>query len=102
MAQRTQVVLTDDIDGSEADTTIRFAVDGTASEIDLNAVHAEEFRKALRPSSTPHAKLAAALPGVPVPAGLLLAPAGLPRPTFAPGPGARASRSRTRAGFPQS
>jgi Lsr2 len=49
MAQRTQVVLTDDIDGSEADTTIRFAVDGTASEIDLNAVHAEEFRKALRP-----------------------------------------------------
>jgi len=49
MVQRTQVVLTDDIDGSEADTTIRFAADGTASEIDLNAAHAEEFRNAVRP-----------------------------------------------------
>jgi Lsr2 len=49
MAQRTQVVFTDDIDGSEADTTIRFAVDGAASEIDLSAVHAGEFRKAVQP-----------------------------------------------------
>jgi hypothetical protein len=49
MAQRTQVVFTDDIDGSPADTTISFAVDGAASEIDLNAVHAGEFRKAVRP-----------------------------------------------------
>lgn len=49
MAQRTQVVLTDDIDGSEADTTIRFAVNGTAREIDLNAAPAAEFRKAVQP-----------------------------------------------------
>jgi hypothetical protein len=49
MAQRTQVVFTDDIDGSPADTTVRFAMDGAASEIDLNAVHAEEFRKAVQP-----------------------------------------------------
>jgi Lsr2 len=49
MAQRSQVVFTDDIDGSAADTTIRFAVDGVASEIDLSAVHTEEFRKAVRP-----------------------------------------------------
>jgi D-alanyl-D-alanine carboxypeptidase len=49
MAQRTQVVFTDDIDGSPADTTIRFAVAGTAREIDLNAAHAEQFRQSVQP-----------------------------------------------------
>jgi Lsr2 len=32
-----------------ADTTIRFAVDGTAREIDLNTVHAAEFRQTVQP-----------------------------------------------------
>jgi|SRR5450755_4911065 hypothetical protein len=48
MAQRTQIVFADDIDGSEAEVTVRFAVGGTQYEIDLNAAHAEEFRQAVR------------------------------------------------------
>ena len=49
MAQRTQIVFTDDLDGGPADTTVSFAVDGTAYEIDLSAAHAEELRAALQP-----------------------------------------------------
>jgi hypothetical protein len=37
----------DDIDGGEAEGTIRFALDGTEYEIDLNAKHSEELRSAL-------------------------------------------------------
>ena len=40
MAQKTQVVLTDDIDGSEATQTITFAYQGVNYEIDLNDDHA--------------------------------------------------------------
>jgi hypothetical protein len=49
MAQRMEVQFIDDIDGSPADSTVSFAIDGTAYEIDLNAVHAAEFRSALQP-----------------------------------------------------
>jgi hypothetical protein len=49
MAQRTQIVMTDDIDGSEAGTTIRFGLGGTEYEIDLNAKNAEKFEKAIAP-----------------------------------------------------
>jgi hypothetical protein len=49
VAQRTQIVFTDDLDGGAADTTVTFAVDGVAYEIDLSNTHAEEFRSALRP-----------------------------------------------------
>lgn len=49
MAQRTQILLTDDIDGSPAEETIRFALDGTNYEIDLNKEHASEFRQAVKP-----------------------------------------------------
>jgi hypothetical protein len=48
MAQHTQIVVTDDIDGSAADTTVRFGLGGTDYEIDLNARHAEQFRKAVQ------------------------------------------------------
>lgn len=47
MARKTQVVLTDDIDGSEATQTVSFAFDGVAYEIDLNDVHADQMRKRL-------------------------------------------------------
>ena len=47
MAQKVQVLLVDDIDGSEAEGTVRFALDGTDYEIDLNAPHAAALRKAL-------------------------------------------------------
>ena len=36
MAQRVNIVLVDDIDGSEATETVSFGLDGTSYEIDLN------------------------------------------------------------------
>jgi hypothetical protein len=47
MAQKIQTLFIDDIDGGEADGTVRFALDGTEYEIDLNAKHSEELRSAL-------------------------------------------------------
>ncbi|WP_337060948.1 histone-like nucleoid-structuring protein Lsr2 [Kineococcus sp. G2] len=47
MAQRTTVVLTDDVDGGEASETVRFGVEGDHYEIDLNAENAEKLRRAL-------------------------------------------------------
>jgi Lsr2 len=45
VAQRIETVFIDDLDGSEANTTIRFGLDGAEFEIDLNTAHADEFRK---------------------------------------------------------
>lgn len=47
MAQKVNVLLVDDIDGSDADETIQFGVDGTHYEIDLNSDHAQELREQL-------------------------------------------------------
>jgi hypothetical protein len=47
MAKKTIVLLEDDIDGSEANETISFALGGTEYEIDLNEGHANELREAL-------------------------------------------------------
>jgi hypothetical protein len=47
VAQKIQTLFIDDIDGSEAEGTVRFALDGAEYEIDLNAKHAGELRKAL-------------------------------------------------------
>lgn len=47
MAQRVNVILVDDIDGSDAEETVRFSVDGVSYEIDLTNAHAEELRAAL-------------------------------------------------------
>lgn len=44
MAQRVQVLLEDDIDGSQATHSVQFGVDGTAYEIDLNEDHAAQLR----------------------------------------------------------
>ena len=49
MAQRTQILYVDDIDGSEAEGTVRFGLDGTEYEIDLNKKHSAQFTKAIRP-----------------------------------------------------
>ncbi len=49
MVQRTQILYVDDIDGSEAEGTVRFGLDGTEYEIDLNKKHAAQFTKAIRP-----------------------------------------------------
>jgi hypothetical protein len=45
VAQKVTVEMTDDIDGSEADTTVRFAVDGTAYEIDLSKKNSSKMRR---------------------------------------------------------
>ena len=47
MAQKIQTLFIDDLDGSEADGTVRFGLDGTEYEIDLNAEHAQALRDAL-------------------------------------------------------
>ena len=49
MAQRVSIVLEDDIDGSVADETVTFALDGVSYEIDLNAKNAGALRDALAP-----------------------------------------------------
>jgi hypothetical protein len=47
MAQKIQTLFVDDLDGSQAERTIRFGLDGTEYEIDLNAKHAKQLRDAL-------------------------------------------------------
>jgi hypothetical protein len=47
VAQKIQTVFIDDLDGSEAEGTVRFGLDGAAYEIDLNAEHAQALRDAL-------------------------------------------------------
>ena len=47
MAQKVQTLFVDDLDGSEAEGTVRFGLDGTEYEIDLNAKHAQQLRDAL-------------------------------------------------------
>ena len=47
MAQRVNVVLVDDLDGSDASETVSFALDGVDYEIDLTDQHAAELRDAL-------------------------------------------------------
>ena len=52
MAQRTQVILEDDIDGGPADETVTFALQGAQYEIDLNVKNALKLIKALEPFTT--------------------------------------------------
>ena len=47
MAQKITTLFIDDIDGGAAAGTVRFALDGTDYEIDLNDKHSEELRSAL-------------------------------------------------------
>lgn len=47
MAQKVNITLVDDIDGSDADETLTFGLDGTTYEIDLNTQHATALREAL-------------------------------------------------------
>jgi hypothetical protein len=49
MAIRRITILEDDLDGSDADETVMFALDGKAYEIDLTDKHASDLRSAFRP-----------------------------------------------------
>lgn len=47
MAQRVHIVLEDDVDGSEAEETVTFGLDGVTYEIDLSATNAAALRDSL-------------------------------------------------------
>ena len=47
MAQRTSVILLDDVDGSKAAETVVFGLDGAIYEIDLSKRNAAALRKAM-------------------------------------------------------
>ena len=47
MAQRVNVVLVDDIDGTEASETVTFGLDGAQYEIDLSQDNADKLRETL-------------------------------------------------------
>jgi hypothetical protein len=47
MAQKVQTYFIDDLDGSEAGSTVLFGLDGTQYEIDLSNDHARELRTAV-------------------------------------------------------
>lgn len=49
MAQRVEIVLTDDLDQSKADSTVTFAYAGTAYEIDLSDANRAALEEALAP-----------------------------------------------------
>jgi len=49
MAQQVNIVLVDDIDGSAAEETVAFALDGKEYEIDLSSKNAQKLRDALAP-----------------------------------------------------
>jgi hypothetical protein len=49
MAQKVNIVLVDDLDGSEATESVSFGLDGTSYEIDLNETNATQLRDALAP-----------------------------------------------------
>ncbi len=52
MAQRTIVLLEDDLGGGNAAETLSFGLDGRSYEIDLNAKNASALRKVLAPYVT--------------------------------------------------
>jgi hypothetical protein len=47
MAQRVQVILEDDLDGTQADETVLFGLDGAEYEVDLSTENAQGLRDAL-------------------------------------------------------
>ena len=49
MAQKVITILEDDVDGTAADETVRFALDGVDYEIDLRAENSTKLRSELAP-----------------------------------------------------
>jgi hypothetical protein len=60
VAQRTQVLFVDDIDGSEATGTVRFGIGGTEYEIDLSQAHKDQLAAAVGPYIAAARKVTAA------------------------------------------
>ncbi|QYJ03745.1 Lsr2 family protein [Nocardioides panacisoli] len=59
MAQKVNIVLIDDIDDTDASETVRFGLDGSNYEIDLNDKNAKKLREALAPYVAAGRKVAA-------------------------------------------
>jgi len=49
MAQKVNITLVDDMDGTEAEETVTFGLNGTQYEIDLNSKNVAKLHKALDP-----------------------------------------------------
>jgi hypothetical protein len=81
MAQRVQTLLIDDLDGGEAEGTVRFGLDGAEYEIDLSAGHAEALRKALAPYVSAARRAPGAAARRPGQSGRRAESAGAPDPT---------------------
>ena len=64
MAQKVNIVLVDDLDGTEATETVTFGLDGTTYEIDLNDQNAAALRDVLA-GYIGHGRKAAASTGGP-------------------------------------
>lgn len=62
MAQKVQVLIEDDLDGSPATETVAFSLDGTEYEIDLNGQHKDELLAAIEPYRAVARKVAYARP----------------------------------------
>jgi len=60
MAKQVITVLTDDLDGGDADRTIEFGLDGVNYTIDLSEKNAGKLRKALEPYLTAASKVSRA------------------------------------------
>ena len=98
MAQKIQTLLIDDLDGGEAEATVRFGLDGAEYEIDLNAEHTEALRKAWRRTSAPPAGRQVVPSGGQVVAVAGRVPMASIRPRFGSGRSPRALTSRTAGG----
>ena len=57
MARKVEVQLIDDIDGSKAEETVKFSIDGINYEIDLSKKNATKLRSSLEPYVTAGQKL---------------------------------------------
>ena len=64
MAQRVQVLLVDDLDGSTATETVTFGLDGVTYKIDLSKSNAETFRSELAPWTQAGRKVSGKVTGV--------------------------------------
>jgi hypothetical protein len=65
VAQKIQTLFIDDLDGTKAEGTVRFGLDGAEYEIDLNAEHAKALRDALERYVSAARRPAALLAGQP-------------------------------------
>ena len=112
MSSRTIVLLKDDVDGSKADETVEFGLDGSTYAIDLSDSNAKKLRGALDgyitkarkvsgKRSTPEAQLCRRPQSGPCLGCLQRHPALQPRPAACLGTGAVPQRRQLRLSKPQ-